>query len=156
MHRKTWPIATAMCGALDLLYAFVASALMSGKSPGDVLRGVAAGPFGDAATNWGTNGALLGALTHFTIMGVIVAVGLAVLARPSFAELAWWKTGLLFGLVAYLVMYGAVLPLRFGTPFPNPDRLKLFIWLLPHVLCVGWPLALIARRSAFSAAPRSS
>ena len=156
MQAKTWAFATALCGCLDLLYAFVASALLSGKGPGDVLRGVAAGPFGDAAANWGASGALLGALTHFTIMGVIVAVGLTVLSRPPLADLAWWKTGLLFGLAAYLVMYGAVLPLRFGAPFPNPDRLKLFIWLLPHVLCVGWPLALIAQRRRLSPAPRTS
>ena len=156
MQTRHWTIATALCGALDLLYAFIASALLSGRGPGDVLRGVAAGPFGDAATNWGMSGALLGALTHFAIMGMIVAAGLALLSRPPLAELAWWKTGLLFGLVVYLVMYGAVLPLRFGAAFPNPDRLKLFIWLLPHVLCVGWPLALIAQGRLFSAAPRSS
>ena len=156
MRARTWAFATALCGSLDLLYAFVASALLSGSGPGEVLRGVAAGPFGDAAASWGMAGALLGALTHFTIMGVIVAVGLAVLSRPPLAELAWWKTGLLYGLVVYLVMYGAVLPLRFGAPFPNPDRLKLFIWLLPHVLCVGWPLALIATRRPFNSVRRSS
>ena len=156
MQAKTWAFSTALCGSLDLFYAFGASALLSGKGSGEVLRGVAAGPFGDAAAGWGIAGALVGALTHFIIMGAIVAVGLAVLSRSPLAELAWWKTGLLYGLVIYLVMYGAVLPLRFGTPFPNPDRLKLFIWLLPHVLCVGWPLALIAQRGMFSAAPRSS
>ena len=156
MQARTWALATAVCGGFDLLYAFIASQLLSGTGPGAVLRGVAVGPFGAAAASWGAGGALLGALTHFAIMGAMVAAGLPLLARAPLAALAWWKTGLLYGLVLYLIMYGAVLPLRFGTPFPNPDRVKLFVWLLPHVLCVGWPLALIAQGRQFSPARRSS
>ena len=152
---KQWAVATALCGCLDILYAFVASALQSGRGPGEVLRGVATGPFGDAAASWGATGALLGALTHFTIMGVMVAAGLALLTRPPLAGLAWWKTGALYGIALYLVMYGVVIPLRFGAPFPDPDKLKLLIWFLPHIMLVGWPLALIAQGRMFKRAPNS-
>jgi hypothetical protein len=153
---RGWALATALCGSLDLLYAFIAAAIVQGRGPADLLRGVAAGPFGDAAATWGATGSLLGILTHFAIMGAMVAVGLTLLSRPPLSELAWWKTGALYGIVLYFVMYGGVLPLRFGVPFPNPDKLKLAVWFAPHILCVGWPLALIAQGRWLSETPRSS
>ena len=156
MAIRKWVLATALCGSLDIFYAFIAAGIMEGRAPAEVLRGVATGPFGDAAANLGATGALLGVFTHFAIMGSMVAVGLALLSRPPLSEIAWWKTGALYGIVLYFVMYGAVLPLRFGAPFPNPDKLKLAIWFTPHILFVGWPLALIAQGRWLSAKPRSS
>lgn len=139
-------LATVLCGTLDIAYAFVASALMSGRDPATVLRSVATGPFGDAAAGWGAGGVLLGALTHYGIMAAMAAAGLALFARRPLREWPWWMAGALYGIVLWLVMYGLVLPLRFGAPFPNPDPFEALVWGLPHVLCVGWPLALIARR----------
>ena len=135
--------ATALCGTLDLVYALIVSATLS-RDPGEVLRRVASGPFGDAALQWGVTGALLGVAVHYAIMAVMAAVGLALLSREPLRDFSGWKTGTLYGLILYCVMYGAVLPLRFGVPFPNPDRITLAIWLVPHIACVGIPLALLA------------
>lgn len=156
MDWRKWALATAFCGILDILYAFAASSLFSGRGPSAVLRSVAAGPFGDTAAGWGLSGALLGALTHFAIVGVMVAVGLAVLTKPPLSYIAWWTIGTLYGIVLYLVMYGLVLPVRFGAPFPDPDKIHAAIWFAPHILCVGWPLSLIAQGRLFRTAQRSS
>ena len=44
-------------------------------------------------------------------------------------------------------MYGLILHLRFGAPFPNPDRVKLAIGLFPHIFLVGIPLFTLFRKT---------
>ena len=143
-----WAYVTLLCGTLDILYAFTASAALKGRDPIAVLQGVATGPFGDAAASWGLGGAALGALTHYAIMAAMVAVGFALYARKPFTTMPWWLAGSIYGLALWFVMYGLVLPTRFGAPFPNPDPLALVVWGLPHWLCVAWPLAWLAGRAS--------
>ncbi len=148
MTWRTFGLATALCGGLDIAYAAVLT-LLRGGNVGAMLRGVASGPFGDAARDWGVGGAALGLAVHFVIMAVMVAVGLALLSRGSLRDIAAWKTGTLYGLILYLVMYGLVMPWRFGVPFPDPDRAKAAINLFPHIALVGIPLALLAGGKLF-------
>lgn len=148
--------ATLLCGSLDIVYAFVASWVLKGKTPVEVLQGVATGPFGSEAAEWGAAGAMLGAVTHYAIMAVMVAVGLVLLAPRCIAGMPRWLVATAYGVVLYLVMYGIVLPLRFGAPFPNPDPLAVIVWALPHWLCVAWPLAWIAARRSVSRSPALS
>lgn len=143
--RNVFVKAWLLCGALDILYATAATALRGGEVA-TMLRGVASGPFGPAATNWGAGGAVLGLLVHFAIMAAMTAVALVLFRRTPLADANPWLAGTLYGLVLYLVMYGVVLPARFGAPFPDPDKLKLAVGLIPHVLLVGIPMALILRR----------
>ncbi len=141
-----WLRLTALCGAADLAYALIAAMLMGG-SPNATLLRIAAGPFGEAALGWGLGGAVLGAAIHFALMAVMTAVGLALARETILGEVTPWKAGTLYGLALYLVMYGLVLPWRFGVPFPNPDRLRLAIGLFPHVAFVGLPIFILARRA---------
>ena len=138
---KAW----LLCGTLDAAYATVLAVVRAGEV-GELWRGVAAGPFGDAARTWGAGGALLGVLVHFAIMAAMAAVALVLFRRTPLADANPWLAGTLYGLALYCVMYGIVLPARFGAPFPDPDKLKLAIGLLPHVFLVGIPMALILRR----------
>lgn len=142
-------MATALCGGLDIAYATVFT-LARGGDVGAMLRGVASGPFGDAARDWGAAGAALGLAVHFAIMAAMCAAGLAMLSREPFRNIAAWKTGTLYGLVLYLVMYGLVLPWRFGAPFPQPDRIEAAMAVFPHIFLVGIPLAFFAGGSPFS------
>jgi hypothetical protein len=66
--------------------------------------------------------------------------------RTPLGEAKPWLAGTLYGLALYGVMYGIVLPARFGAPFPNPDKLALALGLFPHIALVGIPMALILRR----------
>src|SRR5690349_3581322 len=104
-------VATLICGTLDILLAMILT-LWKGRQIAGMLRGVASGPFPNA-TEWGTGGAIIGLLTHFTLMAIMVAIFvLAARHRPSLLDrpLLW---GLVYGLITYAVMNLIVVPLRF-------------------------------------------
>ncbi|WP_088307872.1 hypothetical protein [Novosphingobium sp. B 225] len=136
-----------LCGALDAAYATLLTLVRGDGDIGKLWRGVAAGPFGDAASQWGTPGALLGLGVHFAIMAAMVALGLWLARNTPLGEVAPWKAGTLYGIVLYGVMYGIVLHFRFGAPFPNPDQIKLALGLFPHVFFVGLPIFWLVKRT---------
>lgn len=143
--RQVWLKAWLLCGTLAALYATIIN-LVRGFSPVGVWLGVASGPFGDGARQWGLPGVLAGLAVHFAVMAVMVAVGLWLARNTPLGEVAPWKAGTLYGLVLYCVMYGLVLSQRFGAPFPNPDRVILALGLFPHIFLVGWPMFTLFRR----------
>jgi hypothetical protein len=140
-------MAIAVCGALDLASAFVFAG-MKGAGPPLVLRSVASGPFGDAMLASGAPGAVLGLVTHFAIMTVMVLAFAALaarapglLARPLLAGTAW-------GVLLYGVMYWIVLPLRWPALHPQTGAWQVGNALFSHIVCVGIPMALILARDA--------
>ena len=147
MRPSIWkPIAvgTLVCGTLDILLAVILT-LWRGKEPAAMLRFVASGPFPDA-TNWGTNGALLGLATHFALMAIMVAVlVLVVRARPRLLDKPL-PTAVGYGLVTYFIMNWLVVPLRFDAPLP-PSMLSIVTQLFAHIVLVGIPFALITART---------
>jgi len=144
-RRNPALFAWLLCGTLDIAYAAAASVLQGGTVSG-MLRSVASGPFGNAAQGWGAAGAIAGLVTHFAIMGAMVAAWFFVARRwRALTAWPWWVTGTLYGLLLYVVMNGIVLPLRFGLPFPPADAVSGLIALLPHIVLVGWPLAWLTR-----------
>ncbi|MGH6651659.1 MAG: hypothetical protein ACREB7_11060 [Sphingopyxis sp.] len=150
MARNRRLFAWALCGTLDIVYAAVWSVL-AGSDPGRMLRGVAKGPFGDAAGDWGIGGALAGLATHYAIMGVMVGFWFWAARRiPAIAKQPWWLSGALYGFGLYLVMNAVVLPLRFGAPFPPLDLVKDVVALFPHIVFIGWPLAWLTRKETNS------
>ncbi|PQM28627.1 hypothetical protein CVO77_09310 [Sphingopyxis lindanitolerans] len=146
-RRNPALFAWALCGTLDIVYASVWSVL-AGGSVGGMLRGVAKGPFGDAAADWGTGGALAGLATHYAIMGTMVAFWFAAVRRVPSLRQPWWLTGTVYGFTLYLVMNALVLPLRFGAPFPPADLVKGMVALFPHIFFIGLPLAWLTRKAA--------
>lgn len=146
MRPSIWkPIAVGalVCGTLDILLAVILT-LWRGKEPAAMLRFVASGPF-PGAVEMGTNGALLGLATHFALMAIMVAVlVLVVRARPRLLDKPY-RTALVYGLITYVVMNLVVVPLRFGTPLP-PSMLSIVTQLFAHIVLVGIPATLIARR----------
>jgi hypothetical protein len=135
-------LATLACGTLDSLLAVFLS-LQRGNDPAGMLRFVASGPF-PAATEWGTEGAVLGLAVHFTLMALMVGAFLvlvsqrpAVLDRPLLA-------GIAFGLITYVIMNLVVIPLRWPTAFP-PKPIGIVTQVLAHLFLVALPTVLIAR-----------
>jgi hypothetical protein len=140
---KPVAIATAVSGTLDILFAMILTALF-GREIGNMLRFVGSGPF-PQATEMGTGGALLGLLTHFTLMAIMATVlMLIVRARPQLLETPY-RTGLAYGVITYFAMNWLIVPLRFGTPLP-PKTLSIATQLFAHIVLVGIPMALIASR----------
>jgi membrane associated rhomboid family serine protease len=109
-----------------------------------MLRYVASGPF-PAATDMGAAGATLGLLVHFALMAIMAAVLMAYLRRnPDYLEHPIWM-GVVYGLITYAVMNWVVVPLRFDAPLP-PRPLSIATQLFAHIVLVGVPMALVARR----------
>ena len=146
MRHSIWkPLATAtlVCGSLDILFATMLTLLRS-KEPAAMLRFVASGPF-PAATEWGAAGSLLGLAVHYTLMAIMVAIFILAARRvPALTDspLLW---GLIYGLVTYVAMNLIVVPLRFPAAWP-PKALSIGTQLFAHIVLVGIPTALIARR----------
>jgi hypothetical protein len=142
--RKACLKAILASGTLDILSAFLFGG-MAGASPGQILRYVASGPFGDAMKDGGTGAAALGFAVHYALMAVMVTVYFLIARRFEAARRYWYFGGLLYGFVIYLVMYWIVVPTRFGTE-PSLDPWRVGNALFSHLVCVGLPMAYIASR----------
>ena len=143
--KRAWLKASLICGTLDILYAIVATVLRGGDVAG-MLTGIAAGPLGDDVQSWGMAGAVAGLAVHFALMGIMAAILQQALRNDRLAALSTLLIGTVYGIGLYLLMYGLVLPMRFGTSFPPPTLTRLANGLVPHILLVGIPMAYILRR----------
>jgi len=140
---KPIAVATLVSGTLDILLAMVLTVWFGRQIP-DMLRSVASGPF-PSATDMGAAGAILGLVVHFALMAIMAAVFmLLVRSRPRWLD-KLWLTAIVYGLVTYVVMNLIVVPLRFHAPLP-PKPLSIATQLFAHIVLVGLPFVLIARR----------
>jgi hypothetical protein len=137
-------VATLVAGTLDIAAA-AALALLAGGAPDKMLRGVASGPFPDAA-HWGASGAALGLAVHFAIMAVMAAAFVLAADRLPVLKARWLAAGIGYGLATWAVMNLVVLPLRWPAIFPHLDTRSLATSLFCHIVLVGLPIARIAAR----------
>ena len=140
---KPIALATLISGTLDILFAMVLTLAFGRTIPG-MLRYVASGPF-PAATDMGNAGAALGLAVHFALMGIMAAVFMAAVARRPDLVASPWLAALVYGLITYIVMNCLVVPMRFDVPLP-PKPLAIGTQLFAHIVLVGIPFALIARK----------
>lgn len=136
-------LATAIAGTLDIGMAAIETAL-KGRPVTGMLRSVASGPF-PSARDWATGGAVLGLVVHFAIMAVIASVFIIARDRIAWARLHTLVAAAIYGVLVWLVMYGLVLPLRFGVPFPSQDPVEIAEQLFAHVVLVGLSIGVVAR-----------
>lgn len=136
----------SVAGALDILFA-VSFAAYNGTAPVALLQTVASGVLGRAAFTGGVPTAALGLLLHFLLsyawagVFLLAAMGAPALARRSLVS------GVVFGIVVFLLMRFVVLPLS-AFPFPVKFRpLATVLDLLSHMFFFGMPIALAARRA---------
>jgi hypothetical protein len=138
-------LAALVAGALDILSAFVFAG-MAGMSPGRVLTYVASGPFGDAVRGGGAGWAAAGLAVHFAIMTCMAAAYFLAASHLPVLVRQPVPSGLLYGLLLWLVMYWAVKPLRWpDAPLPH-GAWGIGNALFSHCILVGLPIALIAAR----------
>lgn len=134
-----------VAGALDIAFA-VALHGLRGIPPTRVLQSVASGLLGSAAYAGGGWSALLGAAVHFA-MAIAMAGSYSVLSlrfpvlrdQPTLCGAAW-------GVALFVVMNHAIVPLSAAVPGGPPPAPAYALGLAAHVLLVGIPVALIARR----------
>ncbi len=132
-------------GVLDITYAIVIW-MGRGVSPVRVLQSVASGLLGAGSYEGGAGTAALGFALHFVI--AFTAAAVYVLAARQLPTLVRhpWLWGAAYGIAVFLVMNLVVLPL---SAFPNEvslPPLALLKGFAGHIVCVGWPISLPARR----------
>ena len=137
-------LATLIAGTLDIGMASIETA-MHGKPVAGMLRGLASGPV-PAAKEMGAAGAAIGLAVHFAIMAVMATVFMIAARRINWVRAHSLIAGPLYGIGLWLVMYGLVLPLRFGAPFPSHDPIALAKQLFAHMVLVGLTFGVIARQ----------
>jgi hypothetical protein len=134
-------------GILDGLFALIFYGLILGAQPMRIFQSVASGLLGKASYEGGAKTFLLGILLHFVVATCIAAVYyVASLKLPGLLHHAV-VSGLIYGMIAYMVMNYVVIPL--SAIGYRPTSLRLFLpAFIGHALLVGLPVALLARRSA--------
>ena len=134
-------------GVLDGLFALVFYGLVLGVPKLRIFQSVAAGLLGRASFEGGVWTFLLGVLLHFVVATCIAAVYYAASLKLPVLIRRAVVCGLVYGLLAYLVMNYVVIPLSAAATgrFSLRTFLPAFI---AHAFLVGLPVALIARRSA--------
>jgi uncharacterized membrane protein YagU involved in acid resistance len=148
-HRSgSWAVLVggSIAGALDILFA-LSFAASRGVPPTRLLQTVASGLLGDAAFSGGEFTAALGLVAHFGMSYLWATVFL--LAARSLPSLVRQPvlSGILLGVVVFLVMRLIVLPL---SAFPYPVTFKPLataLDLLSHTFLFGVPIALATRRA---------
>ncbi len=135
-----------LCGALDITAAFIVYG-MFGVKPIPLLQGIAAGLLGPQASAGGLATAALGLLLQFVIAGGAAGVYYGI-ARvfPVVLQHAV-AAGVVYGPVVYFFMNRVVVPLSSARKHPFSMKMML-IGLAIHIICVGLPIALAARRFA--------
>ena len=137
-----------IAGTLDLTYAIVFSGF-HGVPAMRIMQSVASGWLGSAAYEGGVPTAILGVLSHYSIMFSAATIFHVVSRRFDFLVLRPVISGVLFGLIMYLVMSFVVLPL---SAFPHKvnfhDPVLVSANLFVHMFFVGLPISLANSRAA--------
>jgi len=132
---------------LDGLFAFTFYGLILGAKPMRIFQGVAAGLLGTDSFAGGVKTFVLGLFLHLVVATCIATVFyLLSLKLPVLVHKAV-VSGVIYGMIAYLVMKFVVTPLSAIGRRPVP-RLSVFLTeIIGHAFLVGLPIALVARRS---------
>jgi hypothetical protein len=135
---------TLAVGTLDLLDAIIFFGLRSGTKPIRIGQSIAAGLFGRRSFQMGLHSATLGWILHYIVAFLIVSIFYGVSRAMPFLRRRWLVSGVIYGIVAYVVMNYAVIPLSATTR--GPFAVPVFVnGILIHAFGVGLPAAWFAR-----------
>jgi hypothetical protein len=135
-----------VAGTLDILYACGFWAIKAGVPARRILQSVAAGLLGEASYEGGAGTALLGLTLHFFIAVSMSVAYYWVSRRWTLLREQAVPAGAVYGLLLYGVMNFIVVPLSAAGPMAK-DPLWVALTVGVHVLLIGIPIALFARRA---------
>ena len=150
MNRRVagWVVAGGLvAGALDIAFACGYWAIARDVPAGRILQSVASGVLGKASFDGGTATAMLGLALHFFITLVMSLVYFAASRRlPALAQRPV-ALGALYGVALWIAMNYVVVPLSNAAGGSPGLDLWTGMSIAAHVLLVGIPIALCARRA---------
>jgi uncharacterized membrane protein YagU involved in acid resistance len=136
--------AALLIGTLDLLDAIIYYGTL-GVSPIKIPQSVASGVFGRIAYSDGIVSAALGLGLHFFIAFVISAVYILASRHLKLSRHPI-LSGAVYGVAVYFFMNYVVLPLSYVYPRPHFATGPFLNGIIGHIVLIGIPIALIARR----------
>jgi len=142
-------IGGVIAGVFDITYACVFFGLRNHVNPKRIFQSVARGALGPTAFQGGWKTAALGLFFHFLIAVTAAAVYVFASRVLRFMITHAIVCGILYGLCVYLFMYGIVMRISaiHSTTLPWVYPWAVLIPnLLIHMLGIGLPIALVARR----------
>jgi uncharacterized membrane protein YagU involved in acid resistance len=141
---KSIALAGLIAGTLDISDALIFYGLR-GVPPIRILQGIASGLLGRSAFSQGMRSALLGLALHFFIAYTVAAIYIVASRKlPLFRHPFLYGT--FYGIGVYAVMNYIVLPLSKIGPRPHPPLVPFINGVAALIVCIGIPIALIARR----------
>lgn len=133
-----------IAGILDITSAILITLYYHGSVTG-MLQGIASAAIGkEAAKSGGNATAALGLGFHFLIALIWTTVFYAASRKIRFLTEQPVVSGVLYGIVVYLIMYLGVQP-AFGL-HPKFGLLTTSRAVLVHIFCIGLPISLSIRR----------
>ncbi|HEY4146911.1 hypothetical protein [Pinirhizobacter sp.] len=142
-----WLLATLAAGTVAAIVEIVPALPIQqsfGVTPIEVFQSIASGIEGRAAFDGGMRSAVFGMILHWVISLAFAAAWVAVVSRSATLSRHFALWGIVYGLVAYVVMNWIVLPLSaapFGTTHV-PWRMAMSISF--HLFLFGLPIAAVA------------
>ena len=135
-----------LAGALDITYAWAFWAIKRGLPAERIFQSVASGLLGAKAFTGGPATAALGLALHFCIaISMAFTYYLVSLRWPVLRSRAV-ACGAAYGVLLYGIMNYVVVPLSAARP-GSKDPLWVVLSVAVHVLLIGMPIALAARRA---------
>ena len=151
-HSTIWLILRIglIAGTLDIADALIFSGLR-GATPSMVFHYIASGLIGMKAFEMGFAAVVLGIAIHYTIATSWTAIFYAASRRFKILLRRPVTSGLLYGMVVYVIMNFIALPLS-GVPHSNKPvpLISRVNGVLALMLCIGLTVALLLRRDAVS------
>jgi len=133
-------------GALDLAFAFLYYG-PSGATPVRILQFIASGVLGQGSFQMGLESAALGAFCHFFISVSAAAIYYLVSLRFAFLTRRVVISAVVFGILVFLTMRFAVLPLS-AVKSGHLKISSVIGELCSHMFLFGLPIAYAASRAA--------
>jgi hypothetical protein len=151
LARRRHPAAVVLAGGLtagafDIAYACTFWAIKRGVPARRVFQSVAAGLLGPAAFDGGASTAALGLLLHFFIAVTMAFTYYFVATRWRALVERPVALGAAYGVLLYAIMNYVVIPLSRARPAPV-DAVWISLSILVHMLLIGVPIALFARKA---------
>lgn len=135
-------LTTLLVGTLDISAAFINSYLRSGVSPFAVLRFIASGVLGNPAFEGGFPTALVGLFFHYFIAFCWTTIFFIVYPRLKISPRLKILTGLVYGIIIWVIMNLIVIPLS-NTPEFTPGIVQIIVGICFVMFLVGMPISLM-------------
>ena len=141
---KAFFLAGIVAGTLDILSATALYTAITGTfRPVRLLQGIAYGAFGKSALEGGTGMAIIGLLFHYLIAFTWVMIYFLLYPYIPFMRRYKILSGLLYGIIVWVIMNRVVIPLSQITPGPfRWDRALMNMAIL--MVMIGLPASLFA------------